>query len=127
MIDRGAVSRPLWQALWLLWFVYAFQQVIDVARFDAPWPVWLIRVLPLVIFMPSVARGSLRAVIWLCFVLLFYFISAVELIFAKPHDTVAIVGICAVVALFSVATLYIRFRGKELKAGPAEQKASEVE
>ena len=126
MVERGAVSRPLWLALWALWVVYALQQVIDVARFDAPWPVWLIRVLPLVLFMPGVARGSLRAVIWLCFVLLFYFISAVELIFARPNDSVAIVGICAVVGLFSVATLYIRFRGKELKAAQAETTPSEV-
>lgn len=119
MTERSRGLQVLWWLLWLVWCVYVAQQIVDVARFNAPWPVWLIRILPLVLFMPGVARDNLRAVIWLCFVLLFYFISAVELVFAQPSDPVAVVGIVAVVALFVVATLYIRFRGRELKAAAA--------
>lgn len=113
---RSGTTRWLWWTLWALWIVFGLQQVVDVARFDAPWPVWLLRVFPLVLFMPGVARGSLRAVIWLCFVLLFYFISSVELIFARPNDPVAISGIVAVAILFVVAALYVRMRGRELRA-----------
>jgi len=102
--------------MWVLWIALAGQQVVDVARFDAPWPVWLLRVVPLLLFMPSVLRGSLRAVIWLCFVLLFYFISAVELLFAQPDDVIAVVGVSAVVGVFIAAAFYIRTRGRELKA-----------
>jgi len=113
MTERAALTRVLWWLLWLFWVVYVAQQVVDVARFNAPWPVWLIRILPLVLFMPGVARDNLRAMIWLCFVLLFYFVSSVELVFAQPSDPVAVTGIVAVVTLFTCATLYIRFRGRE--------------
>lgn len=115
MIERARKTQALWWLLWLVWIVYVGQQIADVARFNAPWPVWLIRIAPLVLFMPGVARDNLRAVIWLCFVVLFYFISSVEAVFAQPSDVVARVGIASVVALFITATLYIRFRGRELK------------
>jgi len=116
MSRRSGLSQGLWLSMWVLWIVLAGQQVVDVARFDAPWPVWLLRVVPLLLFMPSVLRGSLRAVIWLCFVLLFYFISAVELLFAQPDDVIAVVGVSAVVGVFIAAAFYIRTRGRELKA-----------
>ncbi len=120
MSRRSGLSQGLWLSMWVLWIVLAGQQVVDVARFDAPWPVWLLRVVPLLLFMPSVLRGSLRAVIWLCFVLLFYFISAVELLFAQPDDGIAIIGVSAVVGVFIAAAFYIRTRGRELKAAQAE-------
>jgi len=120
MSRRSGLSQGLWLSMWVLWIVLAGQQVVDVARFDAPWPVWLLRVVPLLLFMPSVLRGSLRAVIWLCFVLLFYFISAVELLFAQPDDVIAVVGVSAVVGVFIAAAFYIRTRGRELKAAQAE-------
>ncbi len=116
MSRRSGLSQGLWLSMWVLWIALAGQQVVDVARFDAPWPVWLLRVVPLLLFMPSVLRGSLRAVIWLCFVLLFYFISAVELLFAQPDDVIAVVGVSAVVGVFIAAAFYIRTRGRELKA-----------
>ncbi len=120
MSRRSGLSQGLWLSMWVLWIALAGQQVVDVARFDAPWPVWLLRVVPLLLFMPSVLRGSLRAVIWLCFVLLFYFISAVELLFAQPDDVIAVVGVSAVVGVFITAAFYIRTRGRELNAAQAE-------
>ena len=119
MVERSKLCQALWLLLWALWLTFAAQQIFDVARFNAPWPVWLLRVFPLVIFMPGVARGNLRAEIWLCFVLLFYFVSAVELIFAAPDDGIAILGLSSVIGLFIVSALYIRTRGRELKAALA--------
>jgi len=116
MTERSRKVQALWCLLWVVWVIYVGQQIFDVARFNAPWPVWIIRIIPLLLFMPSVARDNLRAVIWLCFVVLFYFISSVELVFAQPSDPVAVIGIIAVVLLFSSATLYIGLRGRELKS-----------
>ena len=116
MTERSRKVQALWCLLWVVWVIYVGQQIFDVARFNAPWPVWIIRIIPLLLFIPSVARDNLRAVIWLCFVVLFYFISSVELVFAQPSDPVAVIGIIAVVLLFSSATLYIRLRGRELKS-----------
>lgn len=115
MTPRNRLTAALWWALWCLWLVFTLQQVADVARYDAPWPVWVLRVLPLVLFVPGVARDSLRAVVWLCFVLLFYFVSAVEAVFARPADILTVLGIVSVVALFIVATFYIRSRGRQLR------------
>ncbi len=112
---RGSTSHRLWLCLWLCWGVFLAQQTADLARDNAPWPLWLVRALPLLMFMPGVARDQLRSLVWLCFVILFYFVSAVELVFARPTDTLAIVGISAVVLLFVVSTLYIRVRGRELR------------
>lgn len=112
-VPRQNASRLLWMAVWALLLIYGAQLVWDVARFAAPWPMWVLRLLPLILFVPSIARDNLRAVVWLCFVLLFYFISAVELIFAAPEDPVAIWGVSAVVLLFVVAAMYIRVRGPE--------------
>ncbi len=114
-VERSAMTRVLWVALWCLWLALCVQQMADLARFNAPWPMWTLRVLPLVLFMPGVARDNLRAVVWLCFVTLFYFVSAVELIFARPEDSLAVMGLVAVVGLFLAAATYIRARGPELR------------
>ena len=121
MMARTGVVSWLWWGLWGFWLVFTLQQIADVARFNAPWPMWILRVLPLIIFIPGVARGSLRAVVWLCFVLLFYFVSSVELIFAKPEDPLAVLGLVVVVALFVLAALYIRLRGPQLRAQQTDQ------
>ena len=118
-VPRQTMSQLLWIAVWALLLIYGAQLVWDVARFAAPWPMWVLRLLPLVLFVPSIARDNLRAVVWLCFVLLFYFISAVELVFATPDDPVAIWGVTAVVLLFVVAALYIRVRSPEQRGATA--------
>ena len=126
-VSRQAVSQRLWIALWALLLMFAAQLVWDVARFAAPWPMWVLRLLPLVLFMPSIARDNLRAVVWLCFVLLFYFISAVELVFAVPNDPVAVWGVSAVVLLFIVAAMYIRVRGPEQRGVSAAESSEPKE
>lgn len=120
-VPRQTMSQLLWIAVWALLLIYGAQLVWDVARFAAPWPMWVLRLLPLVLFVSSIARDNLRAVVWLCFVLLFYFISAVELVFATPDDPVAIWGVTAVVLLFVVAALYIRVRGPEQRGTSAAE------
>lgn len=120
MIARGRATRWVWCLLWVSWLAFCVQQVANVARFGAPWPVWVLSLLPLVLFMPFVARDSLRAVIWLCFVTLFYFVVSVEWVFAQPDALVPILGIVLIVLLFSAAVAYIRLRGRELRAAQSQ-------
>ena len=115
MMSRSGVVGWVWGFLWLSWIVLCGQQVVNVARFGAPWPMWILSLLPLVLFMPSVARDNLRAVIWLCFVMLFYFVVAVESVFAQPHAVVPAVGLVLVITLFSTAVAYVRLRGRHLR------------
>jgi uncharacterized membrane protein len=92
------------------------QQILLDARFGAPAQLLILQVLPLVIFMPWVARDSLQSLIWFSFVLLGYFVLAVQAAFGRVDDNVALVGAFLQVILFLLAALYIRFRGRELKA-----------
>ena len=70
---------------------------------------------PIILFLFGVARDSLQWLIWYCLLLLFYFVSAVEDVFARPDNLVVVSGLVIVVLLFSVCTAYIRFRGRELR------------
>jgi len=114
--ERKGKSAILWVLLWLFWLALLTQQTIAELRFNAPVQLLVIQVLPLLVFMPGVARDNLRSVIWLTFVLLGYFVWAVLAAFARSDDPLAQLGVALIVALFSVAALYIRFRGRELKS-----------
>lgn len=116
MTPRTPAIRVVWWLLWASWIGLCVQQVANVARFGASWPMWLLWLMPLVLFMPGVARDNLRAVIWLCFVTLFYFVMAVEWVFAQPTALVPVAGLVLVVLLFGAAVTYIRLRGRQLRA-----------
>ena len=116
MMARGSTTRQLWRAFWFFWLAVILQQILLDARFGAPVQLLIIQVLPLAIFKPWVARDNLQSLIWFSFVLLFYFVWAVQAAFARPDDEVALAGVFLQVILFLLAALYIRFRGRELKA-----------
>ena len=116
MTKRGSTTRQLWTALWLCWLAVVLQQIVLDARFGAPIQLLAIQVLPLVVFVPWVAKDNLHSLIWLTFVLLGYFVWAVQTAFARPDDGVALIGVFLQVILFLLAALYIRFRGRELKS-----------
>jgi uncharacterized membrane protein len=125
--ERKGKSAILWVLLWLFWLALLAQQTIAELRFNAPVQLLVIQALPLLVFMPGVARDNLRSVIWLTFVLLGYFVWAVLAAFARTDDLLAQSGVALIVALFAVAALYIRFRGRELKsASSANQKEENV-
>lgn len=90
-------------------------QVLDSALQQPPLLIWIMRVLPLLIFVPGMRRDNLRSFIWVCFVCLLYFITLVERLFADPADLVSIVAMVSVVSLFVASMLYVRWRARELK------------
>ncbi len=81
----------------------------------APWIIWLLRLVPLLLFIPGMLADRLRSYIWLCFVCLLYFMTAVLRIFALPQDPVTITGLVAIVTLFISAMLYVRWRAQQLR------------
>tara|TARA_R110002110_G_scaffold415561_2_gene651002 strand:- start:238595 stop:238969 length:375 start_codon:yes stop_codon:yes gene_type:complete len=111
-------SASYWTLLltWVSWAVLLLQQVLDAWIHQLPWIIWLGKLVPLLIFVPGLLRDNLRSFIWLCFVSLLYFIALVERLFAQPGNLHAIVGLSAVVVLFTAAMLYVRFRARELRA-----------
>ena len=113
MTPRGKLTGRLWATLWILSAGLIIQGGLEVFELGARWPIWLISIAPLLLFLIGVARDNLHWLIWYCLLLLFYFISAVEDAFARPHNSIVISGLVIVVLLFSVCTAYLRFRGRE--------------
>ena len=113
MMERGVLTRWLWIALWVLSGALVLQGGFELLQLGARWPVWVLSVLPLLVFLVGVAKDNLVWLIWYCLLLLFYFISAVEDTFARPNNIIVVSGLVIIVLLFCVCTAYLRFRGRE--------------
>lgn len=102
----------------LTWVAYAallLQQATDAWMQAAPWFIWVVKLLPLLLFLPGMRQDNLRSFIWLCFVCLGYFLILVQRVFAQPDSLLVIGGLVAVVVLFIAAMLYVRWRARELR------------
>lgn len=76
------------------------------------WVIWLVYLLPLIGFTPSVLSGKPRPHAWLCFVLLIYFLGAVVTA-TQPH--LALYGwieVLLLVTLFNGAMLFARWQSQ---------------
>jgi uncharacterized membrane protein len=111
--ERTAVAR---RAVLASFTVLILAQMLDSWVRQPPLTIWIVRVLPLLIFVPGLARDNLRTYIWLCFVILLYFLTLVLRLFFDPLDPVAWVGMSCVVTLFVAAMFYARWRSRELRA-----------
>lgn len=70
---------------------------------------WFIQLLPLAIFIPGMLRNNPRAYIGLCFVLLLYFIKAVEGVFSPARAWIDFWLLSGSVVLFISAMLTSRW------------------
>jgi len=116
-VNRGGLTRSMWWLMWLTWLGLLVQQSADVERFSGTLVLVGLRCLPLLLFLLCVFRDSVRLLIWYELVLLFYFISAVEAVFAYQADWLSIAGLALVVLQFTFCLVYIRYRGRELRQG----------
>jgi len=120
MSPRGSTTKIFHLLFWLALLGFILQQVLSELRFNATPQLLVIQLLPLVIFLPGIARDNLRSFIWLSFVILAYFVWAVLALFARPDDGLSIAGVVLLVMLFMVTALYIRYRGRELSQSRAD-------
>ncbi len=120
-VARSGAAAWLRAACWGFWLLLLLQQAREVVVRDAPWIIWVAYLLPLLIFLPGMLRDRLRSYIWLCFVVLLYFIRLVERLFVDPTSLASIAGMVAVVGLFTCAMLYVRLRGPQLRAASPEE------
>lgn len=77
-----------------------------------PWVIWLVYLLPLIGFTPSVLSGKPRPHAWLCFVLLIYFLGAVV---TATQPNLALYGwieALLLVTLFNGAMLFARWQSQ---------------
>jgi uncharacterized membrane protein len=111
----ATLSASAARLTWLGWSSLLLQQAADAWVHQAPWFIWVLKVLPLLLFLPGMRRDNLRSYIWLCFVCLGYFMVLVQRIFAQPDNLLVISGLAAVVLLFIAAMMYVRWRARELR------------
>ncbi len=100
---------------WGSWLLLLLQQTQDSWIHGAPWFIWSVKIIPLLMFLPGMLRDNLRSYVWLCFVSLGYFLVLVQRIFAQPGDPMVILGLSSVVILFIAAMLYVRWRAQALR------------
>lgn len=111
---NSELSRGAGRLAWLSWLTLTLQQAADAWVHQAPWFIWVLKLLPLLMFFPGMKRDNLRSYIWLCFVCLGYFVVLVQRVFAQPDNLLVISGLVSVVILFTAAMLYVRWRAREL-------------
>ena len=119
LVKRGSLTGNLWLFLWVLSFALIGQGALEVIELGGRWPLWVASVAPIILFLFGVSRDNLQWIIWYCLLLLFYFVSAVEDVFARPNNLIFVSGLIIIVLLFSVCTAYIRFRGRERRIAQA--------
>lgn len=78
--------------------------------------VWLLNMLPLLILLPAIWRRSPRGHIWLCFVLMGYFLLAVTAMFGCGSLLVSI-ELTLIILLFISAMMYARWRARDRAEG----------
>ena len=120
MVARGPSAERLRLLFWTFLLAFMAQHIFSEARFGAPVQLLVLQLIPLLIFLPGIARDNLRSYIWLSFVQLAYFVSAVLTLFAQPSDLISIFGVVLIVLLFTVTALYVRFRGREQRGSQSQ-------
>jgi len=82
----------------------------QITRPDGPrYFAWIVQLVPLLIFLPGLLRNNPRAYIGLCFVLLLYFIKAVEGVFSPARAWIDIALLALTVVLFIVSMMTSRW------------------
>ncbi len=70
--------------------------------------VWLVQIVPLLLFSVGLHRTHLRTYAWMCFVVLLYFTHGVLVAFDPPRLWLGLLQISLCVIMFSFLILFIR-------------------
>ena len=70
--------------------------------------IWLIQIIPLLIFGPGLHLNIMRANIWLVFIVLVYFVHGVLVVFDEERTLLGLIEIALSVGLFSSLFLLIK-------------------
>jgi uncharacterized membrane protein len=102
-----SIGRRLTQgSFWLLIAVLSIHLWMQ----SAPAIIYVISLLPLMIFIPGILADRLRTLIWLGFVLLLYFYNGVQNMAVPEPQTMDIVELVLTIVLFCASMVYARIR-----------------
>src|SRR5690606_35865289 len=80
--------------------------------------IWLLASAPLLILLPGVWRGRVRAHAWLGFVSLLYFLLAVANLATPRRSLLDGVELLLSILLFTASLFYVRWRSRALRSFP---------
>jgi uncharacterized membrane protein len=116
VIDKTRVAWQITAVLYgcLLIFLTLEHTLVRQAFF---WPVFLMQTVPLLLVLPGLWQRHARSGIWLCFMILFHFLSAIEKIFQSVNthngDVLFYSSMIAIIlSLFISSLLFVRWQAK---------------
>jgi len=76
---------------------------------SSPWVILPIKLVPLLILLPGLIQDQLRAYIWICFIVLFYFTQSVVETFLSSGANIDFFITALTVIIFLSAMFYIKW------------------
>lgn len=122
--NNSSTNKYIVLAVWsrrAVWLSY-FGLIAVLSLIILVWPscnrepspvIWAIQVGILACFLPGMIKQHVRTHAWLAFILMGYFMGSVSTVFACA-STLLVAEVVLTVLLFIAATLYIRWRSKQL-------------
>lgn len=121
MSDKARLARRITLAALCAMVVVLSINILGIAQL-APLSravFWVICVVPLLLFLPGLLRGTWKSYAWMCFALMIYFQAFVTEAFRKPRDLLTLAQIACLLIAFVAAMIYVRLRRKELAGAGA--------
>ncbi len=108
---KNTVAR---QITWLSYVLMLLMMIVtslpgNIPEGSSAGLILVIKLFPLLIILPGLAKDTLRAYIWLCFIILFYFTQSVVESFLSLAANVDLFITFLTVILFLSAMLYIKW------------------
>jgi uncharacterized membrane protein len=88
------------------------------------WTMLAIGTLPIIFLLRPVWRGEPMTHAWLCFLLLMYFLVAVQNMFASNRDLFDVLRLVLIVVVFLSSMMYVRWGSRARRA--TDQQANET-
>lgn len=111
-MNNAEKSQRAWQLTVALYATLLIALTIDHAfvRTHFFLPVLLIQTVPLLLILPGLLKQNARSGIWLCFMILYHFLSAIANAFVTAHTAFYRGMAVLVLALFTAALLFVRWK-----------------
>ncbi|HSC76525.1 MAG TPA: DUF2069 domain-containing protein [Pseudomonadales bacterium] len=111
-MDVAAKARLAWQLTFTLYVCLLVSLTLDhtILRHTFYWPVWLMQTAPLLLILPGLLQHRARSGTWLCFMILFHLMSAIDHAATTEHTVIYSSIAILTLALFTTSLLFVRWQ-----------------
>ncbi len=112
LIERIKICRTLIFIGYALFLLYFYSAWVDQGYGSQDIAILLVKVLPLLLFLPGLIRKNSKAHVWLGVVLLVYALKAIVDFVDEPFSFINMFQVGSLLLLFTSIILYLRWNGK---------------